>query len=168
MIDGLFDLKRALETSRRISLAAFPGHFGVGRTQSVDDATKREYVCVVIHIASCDQLRRSIDLRPGGTFQHGMRIRIRQTEVYQLDVVPVVGQHDVGRLQIPVDNLLGVHVSQSVTDLADDLGGQCLADLATGQQGLQRSSVHPLHLNAVAKRRNVHKTIVLADVRMAQ
>lgn len=52
VFDGLLDLKRALVTPRRISLAAFPGHFGVGRTQAVNDAAKREYVGVVVHVAT--------------------------------------------------------------------------------------------------------------------
>ena len=50
-----------------------------------------------------------------------MRIRVGKPEVDEFDIVAVVGQHDVGRLEVPVDNLLGMHIGQRVTCLIDDL-----------------------------------------------
>lgn len=97
-----------------------------------------------------------------------MRIGVGEAEVNQLDVVAVVGQHDVGRLEVSVDNLLGVQVGQGVAGLVDDFGSQFLADPSPRQQRVQRAAVHPLHLDAVAQRRNVHEGVVLADVRVAQ
>ena len=97
-----------------------------------------------------------------------MRVGIGQTEVDQIHVVAVVGQHDVGRLEIPVDNLLGVHVRKCVTSLVDYLDCQRLAYSAARKETAQRTPVYPLHLNAVAQRRKVDEGVVLADVRMIQ
>ena len=73
-----------------------------------------------------------------------------------------MGDEDVLRLEVSVDDLLAVHVVKGVADFADDFDGECFVYTAGSDEFLQRTSVYPLHHNAVADGRMTDLSEVLA------
>ena len=120
-------------------------------------------VASVVYDLSCKKLGRSIYLCSGRGFEGSEGICIRQTEVNDLDVLAVMGDEDVLRLEVSVDDLLAVHVVKCVTDFADDLLGKLSGYSLCGDEFFKGTGVNPLHHNAAADGRMIYLSEILTE-----
>lgn len=133
-----------------------------------DDDTERIYVAARIESLSVQLLWGSINPGPGRSLVDVVVIGVRQAEINYLDIVTVVRDDNVLRLQVPVDNLLVMHIVKSVAGLADNLTAKIFVERAFGCNLPESTSVHPLHLYATAKFLILMVSYNTADIGMIQ
>ena len=121
------------------------------REQQGDALAERPDVGPVVDREALEQFRGSERSRTGRSLVDGPGIGIGEAEVDELDIGPVVGDEDVRRLDVPVDDLLGMQVGEGVAELENNLPGCGLGRKAVGDEGIERNPVDPFHLDAVAK-----------------
>ena len=74
-----------------------------------------------------------------------------------------MGYEYVRGLEIPVDDLFGMEIAQSVTELESDLFGRGPSWPSTGKKFCQSHSIYPFHLDTVAESGNIPEIIYFPD-----
>ncbi len=132
------------------------GHRGVAheggpyRQQFVEEAARRVEVRAGVDLLALGLFRREVlggaDHR--GRLRHGhagVAHGAGDAEVHHLDLA-VAGQHDVGRLDVTVDDAVAVRVLQALEDADGHLHGALGQQLATGvEEFAERGAVYVLH-----------------------
>lgn len=93
-----------------------------------------------------------------------MGIGVGKAEVYEFYSVALESDQNVGRLEVAVEHLLGVHIRQGVAQLVDYAVFEFGRVAFGGNQFFQGAAVYPLHLYAASKVRYGLERVVLADV----
>jgi hypothetical protein len=112
------------------SAGMFLSRFGPGGLRRelgehlVDDDAESVDVCPVIHMGSClETLRCDVVRRAVLDFSRGVGVLVTgEAEIDDLGL-PVVGDEDVGGLDVAVDDVVVVRVLQRVTKLRDEAAG---------------------------------------------
>ena len=141
----------------------------ISAAQALHDDAKGPDIGTIVHTVTGKKLRRCIVLSPCSHFQHCERIGIRESEINQLGMEAIEGHHDVLRLQIPVNHLLAVNIRKGVADSRQYPVGHFNRQSAIPFQKMtQIFTVYPLHHDAIAGRRMVDESEILADIRMLE
>ena len=131
--------------------------------QQRDHLSKRPDVRPVVDDASGKELWSSETGGSGRTFENRPGTCVREAEVDEFEIVPVVGYEYVRGLEIPVDDLFGMEIAQSVTELESDLFGRGPSWPSTGKKFCQSHSIYPFHLDTVAESGNIPEIIYFPD-----
>ena len=97
-----------------------------------------------------------------------MGVRVREGEVYQLDILAIAGNKDIPRFQIPVNHLLEMHEAHSVENLAGYLVPKFCVPPAFREKQVKAVPVHPFHLQTNAKLRVIAERVVFSDIGMIE
>lgn len=122
----------------------FPRYFRNYDAERIDVAARIKGLSVQL-------LRGSIDPGPGRSLVDIVVISVGQTEIYNLDIISVVRDDDVLGLQVSVDNLLVMHIVESIAGLEDNLAAKVFVEGTPGCYLPQSAPVHPLHFYAAAE-----------------
>ena len=133
------------------------------RKQQSNHLPQRPDVCPVVDNASGKELWSGETRGSGRTLENRPRACVRETEVDEFEVVPVMGDEYVRGLEIPVDDLFGMEITQSVTELKSDFSRDCPVRSASGEEFCQSDSIHPFHLDAVAEPLDIPEIIDLPN-----
>ena len=161
--EGGLNLGDILESFSRILARASVDDPFLIRKQQSEHLSQRPDVRPVVDNASGKELWSGETRGSGRTLENRPRACVRETEVDEFEVVPVMGDEYVRGLEIPVDDLFGMEITQSVTELKSEFSRDCPVRSATGEEFCQSDSIHPFHLDAVAEPLDIPEIIDLPD-----
>ena len=160
---GRLDLIDILEPFHWVLHHAFTGDLSLRGKQQGDHLAQRPDVGPIVHGGSCEEFRSGVAFCSSRALEDRPGICVGKAEVNEFHVVPVVGDENIGGLEVPVDNLLGVEVRKGVTKLESDLSQGGFAGVTLGEEIRQGDSIHPFHLDTVSESRNIPEVIYFTD-----
>ena len=107
-------------------------------------------------------------LGPGRHLEEGGIVRVGEAEVDELDIVAVVGDEDVGGLDVAMDHLPGMEIAHGVAEFGGDFPEELLVGQGAGKALVQGDAVHPFHFDAMAQERMAPEMPGAADGRVVE
>ena len=121
------------------------------RKQVAQHQAEGKYVSSAVYFsARFHLLRRHIFQGAGRLFQDGIVIGIRETEVDNFHVAAITCDKNVARLEVAVQDLLAVDISQSIYKLVHHLAADFFGGVAF-QESIERNPVDVFHHDARAE-----------------
>ena len=151
-----------------LGFAALPGYPAVAAGKPGEDESQGIDVAPDIGLGPFQHFRRSVNGGSGRYLEDGMRAGVGKAEIDELYRIPFVGNQHVGRLQVPVNHLLGVEIAECVTQFVGHLVLYLALRFFLFQEGFQRTAVYPFHFYAIPQLFRVAEGIVLTNVGMVQ
>ena len=165
---GRLDLIDILEPFHWALHHAFTSDLSLRGKQQGDHLSKRPNVSPVVHGISRKEFRSGVAFCSSRALEDRPGVCVGKAEVNELHIVPVVSDENIGGLEIPVDDLLGVEVGKGVTKLEDDFSQGVFARVTFGEEFRQSDSIHPFHFDAVSESWNIPEVIDLTDRRVGE
>ena len=147
----------------RIFLQALPDH-AAPPAKERQKFSQRPDVRPIVHRFTGKQFGRGIFPRSGGKFQDAVSVVVGKSEVDNLDILPVVGNQNVGWLQILVNHLFGVDVTHRVKQLVQETALSPRRQRIGSEILIQRHPVYPLHLYTPPEFNMLREGIYLTDI----